>query len=79
MIQTPTAELEKLAQDAAREIASPEAFEQVEVETVTDLDDRPSLSLPVSDESGISRAASDRATPEERTDVLALMMVRLRD
>jgi len=41
MIQTSTTDLEKLAQDAAREIAGPEAFEQVEVETVTDLDDRP--------------------------------------
>jgi hypothetical protein len=41
MIQTSTADLEQLARDAAREIAGPEALEQVEVETVTDLDDRP--------------------------------------
>jgi hypothetical protein len=40
MIQTLTADLEKLAQDAAREIAGPEAFEQVEVDTVTGLDDQ---------------------------------------
>jgi hypothetical protein len=41
MIQTSTADLEKLAQDAAREIAGPEAFEQVEIEPGLDLDDRP--------------------------------------
>jgi hypothetical protein len=33
--------LEKLARDAALEIAGPDAFEQVEVETGVDLDDRP--------------------------------------
>lgn len=41
MIKTPTAELEKLARDAAREIAGPHAVEQLEIENVIDLDDRP--------------------------------------
>jgi hypothetical protein len=59
--------LEKLARDAARGIAGPEAVEQVEVETVVDLDHRPAM------------AAFDRTTPDEQTDVLALMMARLRD
>jgi len=35
MIQTPTADFEKLARD------EPDAVEQVKVETVVDLDDRP--------------------------------------
>lgn len=41
MIQMSEAELEKLAREAALDIAGPEAFEQVEIETVVDLDDRP--------------------------------------
>jgi hypothetical protein len=41
MIQGYEADLKKLARDAAVDIAGPEAFEQVEVETVVDLDDRP--------------------------------------
>jgi hypothetical protein len=40
MVETSIAELEALAKAAARDIAGPDAVEQVEVEPVFDLDDR---------------------------------------
>jgi hypothetical protein len=41
MIQTSITDLEKLAEDVAREVAGPEAFRAVEVESGWDVDDRP--------------------------------------
>jgi hypothetical protein len=41
MIEMPAAELEKLALDTARELAGPDVIEQVEIQSVIDLYDRP--------------------------------------